>query len=103
MVKDKCMELALEGTWFNPSYCCSVVANLLHTCNPPEAGTLTYSVLFIYALPGRERLDCYPACVCACMNCTLYVWEEATACTNVSRPNTWLSECLPEVVGQILW
>lgn len=67
MVKDKCMELALEDTWFNPSYCCSVVANLLHTCNPPEAGTLSYSVLFIYALPGRERLVCYPACVSVCV------------------------------------
>lgn len=77
MVKDKCMELALEGTWFNPSYCCSVVANLLHTCNPPEAGTLTYSVLFIYALPGRERLDCYP-CLCVC------VYELYTICVGGS-------------------
>lgn len=51
----------------NPSYCCRVVANLLHTCNPPEAGTLTYSVLFICAPPGGERLQRYPTCVCVCV------------------------------------
>lgn len=60
-------ELALKDTWFKPSYCCSIVANLLHTCNPPKAGTLTYSVLviYIYALTdGVCVRGCMRVCVC---------------------------------------
>lgn len=81
MVKDKCIELALKDTWFNPSYCCCIVANLLHTCNPPETGTLPYSVLFFHALPGRERL----VCVCACV-CVLY--EPCNVCVGGRQNNS---------------
>lgn len=100
---------------FNPSYCCGIVANLLHTCNPPWSRNinLVVSCLSTTFQAGKDCSVRYLAsmCVCACvcvhisvfMICAVYVWEEATACTNVSWPNTWLSECLPEVGGQILW
>lgn len=95
MVKDKRIELALEDAWFNPAYCCSGCANLLHTCNPPGARTLSYSVLFICALPGRERLHRYPACMCVYALSSVYVEGSDSL-------HQWLSECLPEVIGQIL-
>jgi len=78
----------------NPAYCCSGWANLLHTCNPTEAGTLSYSVLFICALPGRERLrHCVCVCVCVCVHCTcvggsdsLYQRQSAThGCLSASQ------------------
>lgn len=74
MVTEKCTGLALKDTRFNPSYCCSIIANL-NTCNPPEAGTLTYSALATYALADRIKLVCVRVYVhvCACVRVFLYL------------------------------
>lgn len=86
--------LHLQMHGFNPAYCCGGWANLLHTCYPPEAGTLSYSVLFICALPSQRRADCQSSGVhvCVCLHkcvCVLYMHTcgrlRQTAPTSVSQ------------------
>lgn len=85
---------------FNPAYCCSGWANLLHTCNPPEAGTLSYSVLFIYVLSFQAAKG-YTVTLAEYV-CTVSVGGSVSLYQRQSGKYMAESDCLAEVIGQIL-
>lgn len=67
---------------FNPSYCCGIVANLLHTCNPPWSRNinLVVSCLSTTFQAGKGCTVNLPVCVCVCARTYKCVYDLCGLC-----------------------